>query len=89
MLLSILIPVFNERTVVERSLSLVLAARVFSGRTRTFLTASGGLCLAGFLGPVSGHLRLQFLAIAGYGFVLPIACALVGLHFRREISRES
>jgi len=70
-------------------LSFVLAARVFSGRTRAFLTACGWLCLAGFLGPVSGHLRLQFLAIAGYGFVLPIACAFVGLHFRREISRES
>src|SRR5215813_3095317 len=70
-------------------LSFLLAARVFSGRTRAFMTACGLLCLLGFLGPASGHLRIQFLAIAGYGFVLPVACALVGLHFRRELSRQS
>jgi len=70
-------------------LSFLLASRFFSGRTKAFMTACGLFCLLGFLGPVSGHLRIQFLAIAGYGFILPVACVLVGLHFRREMSRDS
>jgi uncharacterized membrane protein len=63
-------------------LSFVFAARVFAGRTRILMTACGWLCLAGFLGPASGHLKIQFLAIAGYGFVLPVACASAAFHFR-------
>lgn len=63
-------------------LSFILAARVFSGRTRILMTACGALCLVGFLGPASGHLNFQFLAIAGYGFVLPIACVFAAFHSR-------
>src|SRR5262249_117366 len=69
-------------------LSFVFAARTFSGRTRILMTACGSLCLAGFLGPASGHLKLQFLAIAGYGFVLPIACVSAALHFREHCVSE-
>src|SRR4029077_3638340 len=69
-------------------LSFILAARVFSGRPRILMTACGSLCLVGFLGPASGHLKIQFLAIAGYGFVLPVACASAAFHFCEMTQRQ-
>ena len=71
-------------------LALVFAARVFSGeasrRVRVSMTLAGSLCLAGTLGPASGHLQIQYFGIAGYAFVLPIACALLAMFFWRERS---
>lgn len=73
-------------------LALLMAAQVFKGeaalRCRVSMTAAGTLCLAGSLGPASGHLRIQYLGIAGYAFVLPIACALVALFFRQKRAPE-
>lgn len=66
-------------------LSLLLAAPVFTGdgasRVRVSLMAAGTLCLAGTLGPASGHLEIQYLGIAGYAFILPAACALLAVFF--------
>ena len=71
-------------------LALVFAARVFrseaSRRVRVCMTLAGALCLAGALGPASGHLHIQYFGIAGYAFVLPIACALLAMLFWRERS---
>jgi hypothetical protein len=69
-------------------LSLIFAARAFRGkatlRPRVGLTVAGLLCLAGSLGPASGNLRIQYLGIAGYAFVLPIVCAFLSMAFRPE-----
>ena len=71
-------------------LALVFAARVFAGeasrRVRVSMTLAGVLCLAGTLAPASGHLHIQYLGIAGYAFVLPVACALLAMFFWRERS---
>jgi hypothetical protein len=66
-------------------LALVFAARVFRGtasrRVRMSMTAAGALCLAGTLAPASGNLHIQYLGIAGYAFVLPVACVLLARLF--------
>jgi len=71
-------------------LALVFAAGVFrweaARRVRISLTAAGALCLVGTLGPASGHLHIQFLGIAGYAFVLPLACAFLAMFFWQERS---
>jgi uncharacterized membrane protein len=68
--------------------ALVFAARVFKGeasrRVRVSMTLAGALCLVGTLGPASGHLPIQYFGIAGYAFVLPLACALLTMFFWRE-----
>jgi hypothetical protein len=69
-------------------LSLLLAARAFhgpglAGAVRTTFAVAGALCVAGTLGPATGNLRLQLPAIAGYAFVFPVACLLLGILFGR------
>ncbi len=71
-------------------LALLFACRVFAGpgclraAVRVGTLLSGALCLTGFLGPLTGEMRVQFLAIAGYAFVLPATCALMALLFSRD-----
>jgi len=66
-------------------LALLFAARVFRSeetrRVRVTMTVAGTFCLAGTIGPASGHLHIQYVGIAGYAFVLPIACALLAMFF--------
>lgn len=70
-------------------LALLLASSAFTGRGQLPAAVRGGtilagaLCLLGFIGPLTGEMRVQFLAIAGYAFVLPATCALMALLFRR------
>jgi hypothetical protein len=69
-------------------LSLMCAAPVFQGNglrhaIRTCLLVTGSLCLLGTLGPATGRMGLQFVAVAGYGVVLPITALLVAIDFRR------
>ena len=69
-------------------LSLLFAAPVFKrgkleDAVRTGLYVAGTLCIAGILGPASGDMRLQFIAIVGYGGVLPTVGLLLLLLFRR------
>jgi hypothetical protein len=69
-------------------LAMLLAAPAFVGgrlqnAARVGLMASGALCVVGFLGPLSGELRLQFLAIAAYAVGLPLSCALLAAVFGR------
>lgn len=67
--------------------SLLCAATVFTGgasrQVRLSMIVAGTLCLAGTLGPASGHLSIQYLGIAGYAFALPVACALLAMRFRK------
>ncbi len=70
-------------------LALLFAAPAFAGgrlqtAVRAAMTLGGALCVFGFLGPLLGVMRLQLLAIGGYAFVLPIACALLAILFRRS-----
>jgi hypothetical protein len=70
-------------------LALLCAAPVFRGpglarAIRLGLVATGGLCIAGTLGPVTGEMRFQFIAVAGYGGLLPVVSFLVARDFRRE-----
>ena len=71
-------------------LALLLLAPAFSrgsGRLETAarqgLILAGALCLAGFAGPLTGEMRAQYLAIAGYAFVLPATCAVIARVFAR------
>jgi hypothetical protein len=70
-------------------LSLLFAAPVFTaGRleraVRAGLYVAGTLCLVGVLGPASGDMRLQFIAVAGYAGLLPAVFLLLALLFRRS-----
>ena len=73
-------------------LSLLFAAPVFRGdrlqnMVRIAMYVDGALCLAGTLGPLSGHMWLQFPAIVGYAFVLPVVCVLLAVLFARSDRR--
>ena len=70
-------------------LSLLFAAPVFKGgkledAVRTGLNVGGTLCIAGILGPATGEMRLQFIAIVGYAGVLPTVSLLIIMLFRRS-----
>lgn len=69
-------------------LSLLFAAPVFTAGTlaravRAGLYLAGSLCLIGVLGPTSGDMRLQFIAVAGYAGVLPAVFLLLAMLFHR------
>jgi hypothetical protein len=69
-------------------LSLLFAAPIFRGdrlqaAVRVALTGSGTLCVAGALGPALGDLRIQWVGVAGYAFVFPVACLLLAILFSR------
>jgi hypothetical protein len=75
-------------------LSLIFAAPVFQGdglkrAVRVALRAAGGLSLAGTVGPAIGDLRLQRIGVLGYGAVLPVACLMLAVVFRRASSDNS
>jgi hypothetical protein len=70
-------------------LSLLFAAPVFRGgkledAVRTGLYVGGTLCIAGILGPATGDMRLQFIAMVGYAGVLPTVCLLLMMLFQRS-----
>lgn len=72
--------------------SLLFAAPVFWGDplqniVRITMYVDGALCLSGTLGPLSGHMWLQFPAIVGYAFVLPVLCVLLAVLFARSDRR--
>ena len=69
-------------------LAMLFASRVFRGDrlqdyARASMSASGILCVVATLGPVTGNMRIAWLGIVGYAFVLPIACALLAVLFAR------
>jgi hypothetical protein len=69
-------------------LSLIFAAPVFTAGKlesagRAGLYGAGTLCVVGVLGPTSGEMRLQFIAVAGYAGVLPAVFLLLAMLFRR------
>ena len=69
--------------------SMLLAAPVFDrgGPRRTWvrrgMITSGALCLLGTLGPATGTLALQPIAVLGYAFVFPLVCLALALYFRQ------
>lgn len=70
-------------------LSLLFAAPVFKGpglqnAVRWSLTVTGGLCLLGTAGPLTGDMAVQRIGMAGYGVGLPITSALMALAFRQS-----
>jgi hypothetical protein len=74
-------------------LSLVFAALTFEdngreARVRRGLLLCGVLCLLGAGGPVSGHMRLQFIGVLAYGGLLPFVSLLVCLLFHSEAVAE-
>ncbi len=69
-------------------IAMLSTAPVFPGgglnrSIRVSLLLGGALCLAGFLGPATGDLRLQLPAIAGYAIVYPVSCLLIGVCFKK------
>jgi hypothetical protein len=70
-------------------LSLLFGSGAFEGNgpersLRRAMQIGGTLCLVATLGPVSGHMRLQYFGIAGYAFGLPVVCALAIAVFARK-----
>ena len=68
-------------------LSLLFAAQTFRGvglerAIRNSSMTTGILCLIGTLGPVTGEMSLQFIAVVGYGIGLPLTSFLLARHFR-------
>ncbi len=69
-------------------LSMLFAAHAFGGdrmqnTVRASMTLSGTLCIVAVLGPVLGDMRIQWLGIVGYAFVLPVACVFLAVLFTR------
>lgn len=69
-------------------LSLLFSALVFDGykldkTIRWTLAISGGLALAGSVGPIAGNMALQRIGILGYGIGLPVAALLLAVYFHR------
>jgi hypothetical protein len=72
-------------------LAMLFAASVFKSdglpnRVRVSLIVGGTFCLVGTLGPALGHMRIQYLGIGGYAFVLPVACVLLAMLLPRTAS---
>ena len=70
-------------------LSLLFAAFAFRGdklqkTVRRTMLVCGSLCIMGALGPGSGNMRLQFIAVVGYGLIFPVICLLLALLFQRS-----
>ena len=68
-------------------LALLFAAAVFEGPglergVRRGLLVSGGLCVAGIVGPAVGNMRLQLVGVLGYAVVLPVVCYMLAKLFR-------
>ena len=68
-------------------LSLVCVSRVFVGdlslsRARRVMALCGVMCLAGLVGPFSGSIAWQTIAVLGYAVVLPLAAGLIARVFR-------
>jgi len=69
-------------------LSLICAAPVFQGNRlkRTIsisLLVTGILCIVGTLGPATGDMRFQFIAVAAYGVLLPVTILFLAEDFHR------
>jgi hypothetical protein len=69
-------------------MSLLFAAQTFRGvglerAIRSSGVTTGVLCLAGTIGPATGDMRIQFVAVAGYGIGLPVTSFLLARYFRR------
>lgn len=69
-------------------LSLLFAAPSLQGSrlrlvARGTMTVCGAMCLIGVIGPATGYMWLQFVAVAGYGLVLPVLCVLLALNWSR------
>jgi hypothetical protein len=67
-------------------LSMLFASRVFSGsglhdKVRASMSLSGILCVLATLGPLTGKMRIPWLGIVGYAFVLPITCVFLFMLF--------
>ncbi len=55
-------------------------------RVHISMIVAGMLCLAGVLGPALRQMHIQHLEIGSYAFVLPVACFLLAMLFRRSAS---
>jgi hypothetical protein len=47
------------------------------------MAISGGLCFVSALGPLSGQMRIAWLGILWYAFMLPVSCVLLPVLFRQ------
>ena len=69
--------------------SLLFVAPVFRGDAlqnivRRLALVSGIMSILGVVGPATGQMQLQFIAVAGYGLVFPATCLFLALFFRRS-----
>ncbi len=67
------------------AIAVLLMAPAFRGETaiHRLLIASGGLALAGLIGPITGVMALRLIGIAGHALAFPVAAALIARWFSR------
>jgi hypothetical protein len=70
-------------------ISLLFTAPTFRGlglqrAIRNSSAITGILCLLGTLGPATGKMSLQFIAVVGYGIGLPVTSFLLARYFMRN-----
>lgn len=75
-------------------LSLIFAASAFMGDrlrdlVRRLMQVCGTMCVFGVVGPATGQMQFQFIAVAGYGLVFPAVCLFLALLFRREFLSQA
>ena len=73
-------------------LALILVSRVFPNggadrSVRVTSSVAGWLCILGFVGPVTGDLRFQLPAIAGYAFFFPLFAWRLTTWFGQSLER--
>ncbi len=71
---------------------MLFAAPVFRGgrmenSLRGTMTLSGTLCLRATLDPITGDMRIPYLGIVGYAFVLPVIRVLLAILFARSTAQ--
>jgi hypothetical protein len=67
-----------------QALSPTLSAR----RVRTWLRATGVLCLIGLLGPLVGNMRLQLIGVAGYAVLVPVVAWMLAKWFQSAVGGD-
>ncbi len=60
--------------------------RLRERRLRSWLRATGALCLFGLLGPLTGYMRIQLIGVIGYAVLLPVVAWMLTGWFRRSAS---
>jgi hypothetical protein len=69
-------------------LSAAYVGRGLKRYIRSGLIIAGVLCLTGILGPASGDMRFQFIAVVGYGLIMPVIWLMIAIDFQNLLGQR-